>query len=186
MGVLSLHRSLFFKIIAFSTPLLPLLIGAGLDFPWQYLKEYNCTYVIDGDTVILKRAGIFIRVRLADIDAPEIGQKAFSGEPIGNWSKLHLEKLILNKRVMFKQKAKDQYNRHLGTIFYKGKNINIKMVQDGHAIAYYYATNDYYRTSEFRAFINRVGIWKTQGMINPRLYRKKKKENESVLSQVNR
>ncbi len=56
----------------------------------------------------------------------------------GYLAKKYLESLIGNKivRIVFSDK-KDKFGRLLGTIFYKRKNINKQMIDEGHAVPYY-------------------------------------------------
>lgn len=137
------------------------------------VRSYKCIRVLDGDTAILKNNQEKIRVRFANIDAPEKSQKAFSGEPVGLWSKRYLQNLILDKFVKFKSISKDIYGREIGIIFYRGVNINLKMVRAGHAVYYQYKTSDFYRSSQFQARIMRIGLWKTKGIVAPWVYRRR-------------
>ena len=77
--------------------------------------------VIDGDTVRGKYANELIKIRLAEIDAPELRQ-AF-----GLDSKNCLISLIQesNNEVFFKFKEKDRYDRHVGWIYSKNLDINL-------------------------------------------------------------
>lgn len=142
------------------------------------IREYRCVDVIDGDTVILKRGAKFFKVRLAFIDAPESEQLAFSGEHIGLMATKFLSSLIKGKKVWFIMHAKDIYGRYVGEIIKNQVSINLKMVRAGMAIPYYYKTKGHYRSSFSRAYEKRLGIWATAGMLNPRVYRKQKKEQK--------
>jgi len=69
--------------------------------------------VIDGDTVLLRGAGLGIpplRVRLAGIDAPELRQ------PYGPEAKRALEKMVLDAIVVVDWTKRDRYRRILGWV----------------------------------------------------------------------
>src|SRR5512137_2825926 len=68
--------------------------------------------VHDGDTItLLMTDHQQVKVRLAQIDAPEIGQ-AF-----GQRSKQALSDLVFNKSIEVKKEAIDKYGRTVGTLF---------------------------------------------------------------------
>lgn len=158
-------------IVAIS--LLPFVFAGMSSF--RPVRTYKCIRVIDGDTIILKKKTTTLRVRLANIDAPESSQKALSGEPIGKWSTFYLKELILNKSVEFESLSKDIYGRQIGLVYLNKININLKLVSSGYAIYYEKQTSGFYRGAQYRARINRRGFWKTQGLLNPSLYRRHKK-----------
>lgn len=169
-----MYRLRFLIVILCGFTLLYSVVGAGMS-SFRSPRKYRCVDVIDGDTVVLERGGKFIRVRLGNIDAPESSQRAFSGEPIGKMATQYLANFIKGQEVMFLMQTKDMYGRYVGLITHGGVNMNLKMVRDGWAIAYHYSTTDSYRISQSQAFIKRIGIWSTEGMLNPRLYRKQKR-----------
>lgn len=73
--------------------------------------------VIDGDTI----KGPFKKfVRLANVDAPELGTKGAAA------AKHKLENLVLNKTVSYSEDAKS-YGRIVGEVKIGGKSVNQKM-----------------------------------------------------------
>jgi endonuclease YncB( thermonuclease family) len=66
--------------------------------------------VIDADTLVIQRDGIIERVRLAGIDAPEIGT------PLYQESTLFVKKWIETHNYKINFRAKDHYSRSLVTI----------------------------------------------------------------------
>ena len=87
--------------------------------------------ITDGDTItILTDQKKNIKIRLAEIDAPEKNQ------PWGKNSKQALSDLIFSSNVTVDSVGKDQYGRTLGTVFLNDMNINKHMVQHGNAWAY--------------------------------------------------
>ena len=88
--------------------------------------------IIDGDTItILTPAKQQIKVRLADIDAPEL-----RGQPYGRKAKQVLSDKIYRQQVTVVQVSTDRYQRLVGRIFLDGRNINAEMVADGAAWVY--------------------------------------------------
>ncbi|MEM2768405.1 MAG: thermonuclease family protein [Candidatus Pacearchaeota archaeon] len=85
------------------------------------------TKIIDGDTIIANGKVI----RLNGIDADEKNEKCYYA------AKYRLEEILLNKEVIgeYFDKDVDAYNRSLRYIILNGENINLKMIQEGYAIA---------------------------------------------------
>ncbi len=94
--------------------------------------------VIDRDTVVINSES----VRLLGIDADEKGYECYKQ------AKERLEELVLNKEVLMEsdERDKDMYERHLRYLFVEIKdgeeekiiNINLKLVEEGFAIARFY------------------------------------------------
>ena len=106
--------------------------------------------VIDGDTVIVENA----RVRLAEIDAPELSQ------PHGPEAKMALADMITGKRVTVTYTRRDRYGRLLATIHLGHTNINLTMVEAGHAWRYRYARKTgMIAEAERSAMARKCGIW---------------------------
>ena len=66
--------------------------------------------VHDGDTVSIRTSKTTLRVRLADIDCPEIGQ------PRGSQAKDFTSKLVFGHDVSIETRGLDQYNRVIGRV----------------------------------------------------------------------
>ena len=101
------------------------------------------TKIIDGDTIIVEGEN----VRLLGMDTDE------RGYPCYNTAKERLEELILNKEVRLEkdQTNKDQYQRYLRYIFLDDKNINLKMVEEGFAVARFYPEDVKYKNEIINA-----------------------------------
>ncbi len=136
------------------------------------------TWIYDGDTVKIKTDNSNKKIRLAFIDAPEMGYNDSKGQPFAKKSKYFLFHLIHNKQVTLSCYGKDTYGRSLCEIYLDHKSINLLMIQSGMAEIYKGKkgnTKDlsfYYRT-ELEAQKTKTGIW-SQGdkYRSPRLYRK--------------
>jgi len=95
------------------------------------------TKIIDGDTIIVEGEN----VRLLGMDTDE------RGYPCYDEAKERLEELILNKEVRLEkdQTDKDQYQRYLRYIFLNNENINLKLVEEGLAVARFYPEDVKYK-----------------------------------------
>lgn len=83
--------------------------------------------VLDGDTIDVLIDRQPVRVRLAQIDAPEKRQ-AF-----GTRARQALASMVFQQSVKVADAGRDRYGRVLGTVFVSGKNINAAMVEQGMA-----------------------------------------------------
>ena len=125
--------------------------------------------VIDGDTVRGKYANELIKIRLAEIDAPELKQ-AFGIE-----SKNCLKRLIKqsDSKVFFKFKEKDRYDRHIGWIYSEDLDINLEMVKKGCAWVYdRYVKRKVLFKHQDNARKNNIGLWKNSEAIAPWKWRR--------------
>jgi micrococcal nuclease len=127
----------------------------------------------DGDTLTVRGAnGQNMTVRLACIDAPERNQ------PGGQESAKRLSALLpRGSAVKVVAVDKDQYGRTVGVVF-RGKNINMLLVEEGQAWAYEeYFNNCPSSASELRQAQNaarqqRRGLWVQANPCPPWDYRK--------------
>jgi endonuclease YncB( thermonuclease family) len=83
--------------------------------------------VMDGDTVMVLRGKQKIKVRLANIDAPEKAQA------YGQQARDSLQELVGKKQVRIDSRAADKYGRVIGMILVEGRNINREQVSRGMA-----------------------------------------------------
>jgi len=86
--------------------------------------------VHDGDTLTVLVDRKQIRVRLVDIDAPELGQ------PFGKRSRQSLTALCAGQQAQVEDKGKDRYRRTLGGVTCAGVVANIERVRTGMAWVY--------------------------------------------------
>lgn len=124
--------------------------------------------VIDGDTLVVYRAGGARHVRLAKIDAPEMRQ------PHGPEAKAALEALTLRREVTVDGKPNDKYGRMLGEVFVDGLSVNQAMIRSGMAWAYRSASKPADRAAtalQDQAKASRLGLW-SKPAIEPGLWRK--------------
>lgn len=87
--------------------------------------------VHDGDTItVLDVTKAQHKVRLASVDAPELGQ------PYGDKAKQALSGLVFGKTVEVEPETTDRYGRTVATIRADGTDVNRELVREGAAWAY--------------------------------------------------
>lgn len=124
----------------------------------------------DGDTFTLKdQRDKLYKVRLSDIDAPEIGQ------PFGRPAKRLLEDLALNEIVRVNYTQKDKYGRLIGEVFLPdGKMLNEESLKNG--LAWHYRVKHPHSTflekMEYKAWKKKIGLWVQEKPIPPWEYRR--------------
>ncbi|MBF0382990.1 MAG: thermonuclease family protein [Magnetococcales bacterium] len=112
-------------------------------------------WVQDGDSLIIKKNGRNVRVRLQGIDAPEKGQ------PFANKAKYAVINMAKNRSVRVVEKERDRYNRVVAKVFLPdGRDLSYVMVESGLAWRHVrYGKDSRLRTLEKAARKNRVGLW---------------------------
>lgn len=131
------------------------------------MLEGQVVGVHDGDTITLLMEGNKqIKVRLAQIDAPELDQ-AF-----GQQSKQSLSKMIFNKTIKVEKETIDKYGRTVGTLFVEGLDANKEQVRLGMAWIYKQYLHDQSLIHlEETARQAKVGLWVDANAMAPWDYR---------------
>lgn len=113
----------------------PFLDGITKDF-LEDENEIFVSRIIDGDTIVGNNGSI----RLLGINTPERGEEYYAE------AKEFLEAEIFNRTVQLKfgKEREDLYGRTLAYIFLDGKNVNIKIVENGFANYYFPVGKDVY------------------------------------------
>ena len=109
----------------------------------------------DGDTITVITADkAQHKIRLAGIDAPELGQ------PWGRAAKHGLSDRIGGKEVTITWRTKDRYGRLLGDVHLGGRWINREMVEAGLAWQYVrFDRSEALARAEFDAIEAERGVW---------------------------
>jgi endonuclease YncB( thermonuclease family) len=158
-------------------PLLSLfLVRVDLTDLYPISMRVQVLKIYDGDTVLVQRAYMKLRVRLARIDAPEKDQPFLNGKRgAGLLSKACLEKnLSLNPYLRIE--GFDLYGRVLGDF----EGLSLKLVELGCVVLYPYAKfknqseKFLFLRSYLRARLKRRGLWAFGGILHPKAWRKKK------------
>lgn len=110
--------------------------------------------VTDGDSIRILADNEELRIRLAEIDAPEKGQ------PFWKKSKDILAHYVAGKVVDVLVVDTDHYNRIVGHVYIGDTWVNGELVRGGYAYVYpKYATNQRLYEYEQSARENQIGIW---------------------------
>lgn len=119
--------------------------------------------VHDGDTLTVLRGDRRIRVRLRDIDAPELGQ------PFGQNARRSLSELCFGKQAVLEPSGRDRYRRVLARVRCDGVDANREQVRRGLAwIFVRYADPDSpLYADEREAREARRGLWSAPDAIPP-------------------
>jgi micrococcal nuclease len=124
--------------------------------------------VMDGDTVMVLRDGKKIKIRLANIDAPE------SDQEFGAESRQVLLGRVLKKQVHVNSQAVDKYGRMIAELSVDGHSVNEEQVQSGMAWEYsHFHSNKRYVSLNKQAQQARRGLWgQAVQPISPEQWRK--------------
>ena len=110
------------------TTLLYLLLLTA--FPAHADQVARVVSVHDGDTLTVLIEHKQVKVRLTDIDAPELGQ------PFGRNSKQSLSDLCFGKLATLDVRGQDRYKRALAQVTCDGRDANAEQVRRGYAWTY--------------------------------------------------
>lgn len=114
--------------------------------------------IADGDTLTARcgEPGAYqqVKVRLAEIDAPEKGQ------PFGNVSRQHLAALCFHEQATIRPRTTDRYRRTVARVECKGQDASLEQVRSGLAWAYIkYLTDPAIAPVEAEARAAGRGLW---------------------------
>jgi len=126
--------------------------------------------VADGDTLTVLSEGRQVKVRLANIDAPEKKQ-AF-----GARSKQSLAAMCFGRNAVLDGATRDKYGRTVAVVHCGGVNANAAQVRNGMAWVYRQYNRDLALLDiEASARTSRVGLWSEPRPLEPWVYRKRRK-----------
>lgn len=141
--------------------------------------------VIDGDTVLFKpdhqsvRSRAFLKIRLADIDAPEKDQ------PYGALATLALSELVLKQTVEINTLATDAYGRIIAQLQYGPMQINTELVRLGVAwVQPRYRRNGALLDAQEEARAARRGLWADTAPTSPWVWRRAQKASVNGAKQI--
>ncbi|CAM5533664.1 thermonuclease family protein [Thauera mechernichensis] len=124
------------------------------------------TGVSDGDTFYMTIDGRAVRVRLAQIDAPEKAQ------PFGRRAEQSLRDLIGKRQVTVTWTQADQYGRPVVQAEADGVNVNAEQVRRGFAWAWpRYTTDPRLLDWQAEARAARRGLWADPNPVEPWVWR---------------
>lgn len=118
-----------------------------------------------------------VKVRLAEIDAPEKGQ------PSGRRSKQHMSHLCYRAEASIRQTTRDRYGRTVARVTCRGLDANLEQVRAGMAWAYTkYQTDAAFPRAEQQARRARVGLWSDRNPVPPWEFRSRPQPLQSDAS----
>lgn len=118
--------------------------------------------VLDGDTIDLRMSDRDIRVRFSGIDAPEKLQE------YGANASEQLKRMIEGDQVVVQVSGKDRYGRYIGSVWRGRTNINLIMVERGHAWVYRrYTKSKAMYNAEEAARSRKLGLWHDPNPVPP-------------------
>jgi len=138
-------------------------------FNVAYAGEFTAKIivVIDGDTVVIRDTKGLIKIRLADIDAPEKDQT------FGMASKQSLSDMVLGKRVQVNSRAVDKYGRMVASLSVNGLDVNTEQIRRGMAWEYSnYHSNKALIALQEEARNASLGLWAESNPTPPWVWRK--------------
>jgi micrococcal nuclease len=137
-------------------------------------KEFSARViaVLDGDTVLIlrkaagQRTGGLMKIRLAEIDAPEKEQA------YGTASRSSLQEMVWHRQVWVHPLAVDKYGRTVAQLEVNGLKVNEEMVRLGMAWEYsHYHSDRRYISIEQEARQAKRGLWAQRDPVPPWLWR---------------
>jgi endonuclease YncB( thermonuclease family) len=129
--------------------------------------------IADGDTLTARcgepRAYEQVKVRLAEIDAPEKAQ------PFGNRSRQHLAELCFQQVATIRQTSRDRYGRAVARVECQGKDANLEQVRAGMAWVYerYAPASSPLWAIQVEARAAGAGLWRDPDPVPPWDWRKR-------------
>lgn len=161
-------RKSFFQIFLICT--FAFLYVTCADTSKAQTYEGKVIKVTDGDSINILYEGKPLRIRLAEIDAPERGQ------PFGKKSREALADYVAGKEVQVVEIDIDRYKRIVGQVYQGDLWVNGALVRGGYAYVYpKYATSKQLYEYEAEAQESKAGIWKLpeSERIKPWVWRKR-------------
>jgi endonuclease YncB( thermonuclease family) len=147
---------------------LPLFFLLLISFAQAEEFDAKVIAVMDGDTVMVLRDGQKVKVRLANIDAPE------SDQAYGKESRQALLDSVFHKQVHINSQAIDSYGRMVAEVSVNGHSVNEAQVRNGMAWEYsHFHRNKRYLALNKQAQAAQRGLWgQSVQPINPQQWRK--------------
>ncbi len=149
------------RCLAYALLLLVCGLAGAADFSGKVIA------VLDGDTLLVLRGGNPVKVRLAEVDAPEKAQ------PYGTSAQKSLADMVMGKEIRVASRAVDDYGRLVATVHVGGLNVNHEQVRRGMAWEYSrFHSNRELMALQREAQQARRGLWAEAGAVEPSQWRK--------------
>lgn len=135
--------------------LMPLLLQGAIFRGW-------CVKVVDGDQLVVYVNKKTLKVRLAHVDCPEMGQ------PFGEQARELTSSLTLKKKVQVEIKSYGENDQLIGRVTIDGKDLSMTLVESG--LAWYYkkhGSERYLSKAQRKARKGKIGLWSQNNPIPP-------------------
>jgi len=142
---------------------------------WMFAAEFTgkVVAVMDGDTIMVLQGEKTVKIRLAEIDAPERAQ------PYGLASQQSLSAMVKGKIIQVNSRAMDDYGRMIAMLSIDGLNVNHEQVRRGMAWEYSrFHNNRVVMALQHEAQLAKRGLWAGDEITEPSQWRK---QHPSVL-----
>jgi micrococcal nuclease len=126
-----------------------------------------CSYVIDGDSIVVKINGQEEKVRLIGVNTPELDHPEKQISDLAKKAKMFTKKMVEGKEVIleFDQQRRDEYERLLAYVYLlDGTFLNAEIIKQGYGYTYTKFPFKYleeFRQFEKKAKNNKRGLWKS-------------------------
>jgi endonuclease YncB( thermonuclease family) len=107
---------------------------------FKCLEKGTVTWIVDGDTIIVKLYNKSEKVRLLGIDTPEFHKKGGKNDYYAYEAFLYTKKQLKGKTVCLVKdppNSRDKYGRLLRYVYVNGKLFNAELVREGYAEIYH-------------------------------------------------
>jgi endonuclease YncB( thermonuclease family) len=141
-----------------------LLLGLALAVPPAQADPMGRVVAVqDGDTLTVLADGRPVRVRLAAIDAPELGQ------PFGQRARQSLLDLCFGRMAALESRGTDRYQRTVARVTCAGTDANAEQVRRGYAwtAVRYAGRRSPLVPLQEEARSNRRGLWQDSAPVPP-------------------
>lgn len=143
------------------------LLATGFTLP---SFAYEVIGIADGDTLTLLVDNKPVKIRLANIDAPEKHQ------PFGQRSKQSLADICWKKNAEYQPQSIDRYGRTVAVVRCNGVEANRRLVEQGMAWVYFkYNRDESLGELERAARVHRSGLWNDPNPVPPWDWRKQQR-----------
>ena len=143
----------------------PAAVTAGNETVSHSITYHYCSYVIDGDTIIVIIDGKKEKVRLIGIDTPEKDGPYTKEEPFGKEASAFTKKITEGKKVMleYDRQKRDKYGRLLAYVYLEDSTfLNAEIIRQGYGTVFRkfpFKYRDDFEGYEREARDNKKGLW---------------------------
>jgi len=131
------------------------------------IEDGTVVKVVDGDTIEVYENKKIEKIRLIGVNTPETVDPRKDVQCYGLEASMFLKKELEGKQVILEadnsQQQKDTYGRLLRYVYFKGENINKKIISEGYGFEYTYKTpykfQKEFKEAEDLAKKDEKGLW---------------------------